>query len=129
MRLWISILILSILSPFALGWYASSLYFQKGESIGIIGNVISVISVISPIVGGGVAALKMFLEWYNKPTKYVCGRTLLSIIRESRVYFHPMVGEHFGMAVLEAMAAGLIPVVPNEVALQSLFHKNINLIQ
>lgn len=39
---------------------------------------------------------------------------LLSIIRESRVYFHPMVGEHFGMAVLEAMAAGLVPVVPNE---------------
>jgi glycosyltransferase involved in cell wall biosynthesis len=39
---------------------------------------------------------------------------LLSIIRESRVYFHPMVGEHFGMAILEAMAAGLIPVIPNE---------------
>jgi glycosyltransferase involved in cell wall biosynthesis len=39
---------------------------------------------------------------------------LLSIIRESRVYFHPMIGEHFGMSVLEAMAAGLIPVVPNE---------------
>jgi glycosyltransferase involved in cell wall biosynthesis len=39
---------------------------------------------------------------------------LLSIIRESRVYFHPMVGEHFGMAVVEAMVAGLIPVVPNE---------------
>ncbi len=39
---------------------------------------------------------------------------LLSIMRESRVYFHPMAGEHFGMAVLEAMAAGLIPVVPNE---------------
>ena len=39
---------------------------------------------------------------------------LLSIVRESRVYFHPMVGEHFGMAVLEAMTAGLIPVVANE---------------
>jgi glycosyltransferase involved in cell wall biosynthesis len=38
---------------------------------------------------------------------------LLSIIRESRVYFHPMVGEHFGVAVVEAMAAGLIPVVPS----------------
>jgi glycosyltransferase involved in cell wall biosynthesis len=39
---------------------------------------------------------------------------LLTIIRESRVYFHPMIGDHFGMAVVEAMAAGLIPVVPNE---------------
>jgi alpha-1,2-mannosyltransferase len=39
---------------------------------------------------------------------------LLSIIRKSRVYFHPMVGEHFGMSAIEAMAAGLIAVVPNE---------------
>jgi glycosyltransferase involved in cell wall biosynthesis len=39
---------------------------------------------------------------------------LLYIIGESRVYFHPMVGDHFGIAVVEAMAAGLIPVVPNE---------------
>jgi glycosyltransferase involved in cell wall biosynthesis len=39
---------------------------------------------------------------------------LLSIIQESRVYFHPMVGEHFGMSVIEAIAAGLIVVVPNE---------------
>jgi glycosyltransferase involved in cell wall biosynthesis len=42
---------------------------------------------------------------------------LLSSMRESRVYFHPMVGEHFGIAILEAMAAGLIPVVPNECGL------------
>jgi glycosyltransferase involved in cell wall biosynthesis len=39
---------------------------------------------------------------------------LLSNMRESRVYFHPMVGEHFGISALEAMAAGLITVVPNE---------------
>jgi glycosyltransferase involved in cell wall biosynthesis len=39
---------------------------------------------------------------------------LLYIIGESRVYFHPMVRDHFGIAVVEAMAAGLIPVVPNE---------------
>ena len=39
---------------------------------------------------------------------------LLSIIRGSRVYFHPMVGEHFGMSVIEAIAAGLIAVVPDE---------------
>ena len=49
---------------------------------------------------------------------------LISIIRESRVYFHPMVGEHFGMAVLEAMAAGLIPVVPNEGGIIEFVPKN-----
>jgi glycosyltransferase involved in cell wall biosynthesis len=38
---------------------------------------------------------------------------LLSIMREAKVYFHPMVGEHFGMSVAEAMAAGLVPVVPS----------------
>ena len=35
-------------------------------------------------------------------------------MQESKVYFHPMTGEHFGMTVVEAMAAGLIPVVPND---------------
>ena len=49
---------------------------------------------------------------------------LISIIRESRVYFHPMVGEHFGMAVLEAMAAGLIPVVPDEGGIIEFVPKN-----
>ena len=39
---------------------------------------------------------------------------LLSIMRQSRVYFHPMVGEHFGISIVEAMAAGLIPIIPNE---------------
>jgi glycosyltransferase involved in cell wall biosynthesis len=38
---------------------------------------------------------------------------LLSVMGESRVYFHPMDGEHFGMAVVEAMAAGLITIVPS----------------
>jgi glycosyltransferase involved in cell wall biosynthesis len=39
---------------------------------------------------------------------------LLSVIQESSVYFHPMVGEHFGMSVIEAMASGLITVVPKQ---------------
>ena len=30
----------------------------------------------------------------------------------AKTYFHPMVGEHFGIAVVEAMAAGLVPIVP-----------------
>jgi glycosyltransferase involved in cell wall biosynthesis len=36
---------------------------------------------------------------------------LLSIMREAKVYFHPMVGEHFGISIVEAMAAGLVPIV------------------
>src|SRR5438874_8078844 len=39
---------------------------------------------------------------------------LHSIMKKSNVLFHPMIGEHFGIAVLEAMAAGLTPVVPSE---------------
>jgi glycosyltransferase involved in cell wall biosynthesis len=38
---------------------------------------------------------------------------LLCAMRQSKIYFHPMIGEHFGMAVAEAMAAGLIPIVPS----------------
>jgi glycosyltransferase involved in cell wall biosynthesis len=38
---------------------------------------------------------------------------LLSYMREAKIYFHPMVGEHFGMSVVESMTAGLVPVVPD----------------
>ncbi len=37
--------------------------------------------------------------------------TLISIVKESKVYFHPRSGEHFGISIVEAMSAGLIPVV------------------
>jgi glycosyltransferase involved in cell wall biosynthesis len=33
---------------------------------------------------------------------------LLCAMRQSKIYFHPMIGEHFGMTVAEAMAAGLV---------------------
>ena len=38
---------------------------------------------------------------------------LLNLMRESKVYFHPLLGEPFGISTVEAMSAGLIPVVPN----------------
>ena len=38
---------------------------------------------------------------------------LWSLMQKSKVYFHPMPEEPFGISVVEAMAAGLVPVVPN----------------
>ncbi len=40
--------------------------------------------------------------------------TLNSLMKESKVYFHPRLGEHFGISIVEAMSAGLIPVVSDD---------------
>jgi alpha-1,2-mannosyltransferase len=38
---------------------------------------------------------------------------LLYIMRRSKVYLHPLPGEPFGISTVEAMSAGIIPVVPD----------------
>lgn len=38
---------------------------------------------------------------------------LIELMRVAKVYFHPMPGEPFGISTVEAMSAGLIPVVPD----------------
>jgi len=37
---------------------------------------------------------------------------LVKLMGKAKVYFHPTIGEHFGIPVVEAMAAGLTPLVP-----------------
>jgi glycosyltransferase involved in cell wall biosynthesis len=37
---------------------------------------------------------------------------LLESMSTSRIYLHTMIAEHFGVSVIEAMAAGLLPLVP-----------------
>lgn len=39
-------------------------------------------------------------------------RGLLQSLMEAKVYLHTMPYEHFGISIVEAMAAGLVPVVP-----------------
>jgi alpha-1,2-mannosyltransferase len=38
---------------------------------------------------------------------------LIDAMSKSMIYFHTMIGEHFGVSIVEAMAAGLIPIVPS----------------
>lgn len=38
---------------------------------------------------------------------------LLNIMRKAKVYFHTLPGEPFGISTVEAMSAGIIPVVPD----------------
>lgn len=40
-------------------------------------------------------------------------RDLIDLMLKSKVYFHPLPGEPFGISTVEAMSAGLIPVVPD----------------
>ena len=37
---------------------------------------------------------------------------LVHAMSKSMMYFHTMIGEHFGVSIVEAMAAGLVPIVP-----------------
>lgn len=37
---------------------------------------------------------------------------LIDSMSKSMIYLHTMIGEHFGVSIVEAMAAGLIPIVP-----------------
>jgi len=39
---------------------------------------------------------------------------LLELMRQSKIYLHPLAGEPFGISIVEAMSAGLIPVVPDQ---------------
>jgi glycosyltransferase involved in cell wall biosynthesis len=36
---------------------------------------------------------------------------LIDAMSKSIMYFHTMIGEHFGVSIVEAMAAGLVPIV------------------
>ncbi|MFY9872915.1 MAG: glycosyltransferase [Candidatus Nitrosopolaris sp.] len=59
---------------------------------------------------------KMILDYGLKNyAKLVFGASfdrLLYLMKKSKLYFHPLAGEPFGISIAEAMASGLIPIVP-----------------
>jgi glycosyltransferase involved in cell wall biosynthesis len=60
--------------------------------------------------------LKKMITDYNL-SDYVSLQTnvsfskLIQLMQLSKVYFHPRIDEHFGISIVEAMAAGLVPIV------------------
>ena len=53
------------------------------------------------------------LENYIKFDTNLGFNRLLELMRRSKVYVHPLPGEPFGISTVEAMSAGIIPVVPD----------------
>jgi len=62
------------------------------------------------------------IEFIDKP---LTPKELIKLYRESRVYIHLRIGEHFGMAPVEAMSQGSIPILPLKSGLAELLtHKH-----
>ena len=85
--------------------------YKVGTEMKIVGN-------IPPKRDGYYLYLRHLLERYNLEDYVtieanVSFSRLLNLMRESKVYFHPLLGEPFGISTVEAMSAGLIPVVPS----------------
>ena len=82
-----------------------------GRSMKIVGN-------LSPHMIGYYSYLRQMvqdqdLSDYVTFHVNVSFNKLLSLMSKSKVYFHPLPGEPFGISTVEAMSAGLIPVVPD----------------
>ena len=45
-------------------------------------------------------------------TPNASNKELIDSMSKSMIYLHTMIGEHFGVSIVEAMAAGLVPIVP-----------------
>jgi glycosyltransferase involved in cell wall biosynthesis len=61
--------------------------------------------------------LQKMIETYDLTQKVTLtpnasNEELIDAMSKSMIYFHTMVGEHFGVSIVEAMSAGLVPVVP-----------------
>jgi glycosyltransferase involved in cell wall biosynthesis len=76
------------------------------------------------IVGSLVPANRPYLKMLQKMietyglthtvtlTPNASNEELVNEMSKSMIYLHTMIGEHFGVSIIEAMAAGLVPIVP-----------------
>ncbi len=83
-----------------------------------IGKTMKIVGNLSPSMLGYYSYLKRMVEDqglsdYVNFQINVSFKKLISLMSRSKVYFHTLPGEPFGISTVEAMGAGLIPVVPS----------------
>jgi glycosyltransferase involved in cell wall biosynthesis len=85
-----------------------------GKSMKIIGNLYDDDFVVGNYYSQLLQMVKEYnLEDYVSFEINVNFEKIIEIMRHAKVYLHTMPGESFGISTVEAMSAGLIPVVPN----------------
>jgi glycosyltransferase involved in cell wall biosynthesis len=85
-----------------------------GKGMRIIGNLYDDYFVIGTYYSHLLQLIKEYnLENYVSFNIDVNFEKIIETMRNAKVYLHTMPGESFGISTVEAMSAGLIPVVPN----------------
>jgi alpha-1,2-mannosyltransferase len=77
-----------------------------------------IVGTLAPANRHYFSALQKMIDDYGlrervRLTPNATNEELVSAMSKSVVYLHTMAGEHFGVSIIEAMAAGLVPVVPS----------------
>lgn len=93
--------------------------FSREKNYEIIINVAKLLPNIKFLIIGGIQEV----EYYEKIRRIKPKNVILlpnlsnenkhSLISKAKVYLHSMVNEHFGISIVESMAAGCIPIVHN----------------
>lgn len=82
-----------------------------------IGQRMTIIGNLCPEFSGYYSYLQQLVRRYDvsdyvKLEANVTFGKLLQLMAQSKVYFHPLPGEPFGISTAEAMSAGVIPIIP-----------------
>jgi glycosyltransferase involved in cell wall biosynthesis len=77
-----------------------------------------IIGSLAPANRAYFKGLQQMIELYGlnqtvNLTPNASNQQLIDSMSKSIVYLHTMIGEHFGVSIVEAMAAGLVPIVPS----------------
>jgi glycosyltransferase involved in cell wall biosynthesis len=97
--------------------------FSSEKRYDLVLEVARLVPEVTFIVAGGVygRASRAYYQWVKSraPGNVVVKANIPAhvknlILSKCTVYLHTMVGEHFGLSPLEALAAGMTPVVPEK---------------